>query len=67
MMPSSRSVITKHSAAPARRYRRSSFNGAKQLSALESENRHILWTLGALGVALIAALVVVAVHMTGGQ
>ncbi|MGI4821836.1 MAG: hypothetical protein ACRYFV_11555 [Janthinobacterium lividum] len=62
-MESSNPSIVKHSAAPARRYRRSSFNGAKQLSALESENRQVLWALGALGLALIVALAVVATHM----
>jgi hypothetical protein len=65
MMPSSNSSINKQSAAPARRYRRSSFNGAKQLSALESEGRQVLWALGGLGVALIVALVLVAIHMGG--
>ncbi len=64
-MPSSRSAITKHSAAPSRRHRRSAFNGSKQLSALEAENRQVLWALGALGLALIVALVVVAIHMAG--
>jgi hypothetical protein len=64
-MSSSNSSINKHAAAPTRRYRRSSFNGAKQLAALEAENRQVLWALGALGIALLVALVVVAIHMAG--
>jgi hypothetical protein len=51
-----------------RRYRRSSFNGAKQLSAAQAPNRRILVLLGLLGVVLLAALaVIVATHLGSGS
>jgi hypothetical protein len=55
-----------HSAAPAaQRYRRSSFNGARQLAALEAPGRRrivLLLTIliGSLTAALVAVAVVIA-------
>ena len=46
-------------ASSERRYRRSSFNGAKQLKAAQAPNRRILVLLGLLAVALLAALAVI--------
>jgi len=56
------------SLAPSeRRYRRSSFNGAKQLKAAQAPNRRILMLLGLLAVALLAALaVIVGTHLGSG-
>jgi hypothetical protein len=48
------------SLAPSeRRYRRSSFNGAKQLKAAQAPNRRILVLLGVLALALLATLAVI--------
>jgi hypothetical protein len=48
------------SLAPSeRRYRRSSFNGAKQLKAAQAPTRRILVLLGLLAVALVVALAVI--------
>ena len=54
------------SLAPSeRRYRRSSFNGAKQLKAAQAPNRRILVLLGVLAVALLAALaVIIGTHLS---
>jgi len=50
---------------PSRSYRRSSFNGAKQLSAAQASNRRTLLLVGALALALLVALGVVASHLAG--
>jgi hypothetical protein len=56
------------SLAPSeRRYRRSSFNGAKQLKAAQAPNRRILLLLGLLAAALLVALaVIVGTHLGSG-
>ncbi|QKG58228.1 hypothetical protein GKZ68_17315 [Hymenobacter sp. BRD128] len=46
-------------------YRRSSFNGAKQLEAAGASTRRTLLLVGALAVALVLALAVVAFHLVG--
>ncbi len=67
-MASPRSLPAKSLASADRRYRRSSFNGAKQLSAAQAPNRRILVLLGLLAVALLAALAVIVVtHLGSGQ
>jgi len=58
--------------SPARRsspspYRRSSFNGAKQLAAAGAPKRRMLLLIGALVVALVVTLGVVAYHLAGGN
>jgi hypothetical protein len=54
------------SLAPSeRRYRRSSFNGAKQLKAAQAPNRRILVLLGLLAAALLVALaVIIGTHLS---
>ena len=67
-MASPRSIGARSLATPVRRYRRSSFNGAKQLKAAQAPNRRILVLLGLLALALIAALaVIVGVHIQKGN
>jgi hypothetical protein len=67
-MASPRSVPANALAPSDRRYRRSSFNGSKQLSAAQAPNRRILVLLGLLGVALLAALAVIVVtHLGSGS
>jgi hypothetical protein len=67
-MASPRSVSAKSLAPSERRYRRSSFNGAKQLKAAQAPNRRILVLLGLLAVALLAALaVIVGTHLGSGS
>ena len=66
-MPSSRSVSSKHSTAHLRQYRRSSFNGARQLEAAGAKNRRVLAAVGLLALALVATLVVVAVHLASRE
>lgn len=67
-MASPRSVSAKSLAPSERRYRRSSFNGAKQLAAAQAPNRRILILLGLLAVALLAALaVIVGTHLGSGS
>lgn len=51
---------------PSRTYRRSSFNGAKQLEAAGASTRRTLLLVGALVVGLVIALGVVAFHLAGG-
>jgi hypothetical protein len=51
-------------ASPPRPYRRSSFNGAKQLEAAGAKTRRTLLLVGVLVVALVLALGVVAYHLT---
>lgn len=47
-----------------RGYRRSAFNGAKQLSAAQAPNRRILLLLALLVLALVGAIaVIVGVHL----
>ncbi|MVN76274.1 hypothetical protein GO988_08050 [Hymenobacter sp. HMF4947] len=58
--------VGQHASSPERRYRRSAFNGAKQLEAAGAKHRRVLWIMGLLTVALVGALVVVAVHLAGG-
>lgn len=48
-----------------RPYRRSSFNGAKQLEAAGASTRRTLVLVGVLVVALVVALGVVAFHLAG--
>ncbi|MBO2030157.1 hypothetical protein J4D99_02040 [Siccationidurans ginsengisoli] len=55
-----------HSSLPPRPYRRSSFNGAKQLEAAGASTRRTLLLVGALVVGLVVALGVVAFHLAGG-
>ena len=66
-MPS-RSVTSHPVATPARRYRRSAFNGARQLDAMQAPKRRLLLFLGLLALALVAALaVIVGVHVQSGH
>jgi hypothetical protein len=51
----------------SRTYRRSSFNGAKQLSAAQASTRRTLLLVGALVLALVVTLGVVAFHVTGAK
>lgn len=51
--------------APSRSYRRSSFNGAKQLEAAGATTRRTLVVVGLLVVALVVTLGVVAYHLAG--
>ena len=63
-MASPRSISARSLASSERRYRRSAFNGAKQLSAAQAPNRRILVVLGLLAFALVASLaVIVGVHL----
>ncbi|MGI4867156.1 MAG: hypothetical protein ACRYFZ_24780 [Janthinobacterium lividum] len=65
-MASPRSYPARSLASPVRRYRRSAFNGSKQLSAAQAPNRRILVLLGLLAFALVAAIaVIVGVHLQG--
>jgi hypothetical protein len=67
-MASPRSVPARSLAPSERRYRRSSFNGAKQLSAAQAPNRRILVLLGLLAVALLAALaIIVGTHLGSSE
>jgi hypothetical protein len=51
------------SSLASRSYRRSSFNGAKQLEAAGASTRRTLVLVGALVVALVITLGVVAFHL----
>jgi hypothetical protein len=63
-MASPRSISARSLASSERRYRRSAFNGAKQLSAAQAPNRRILVVLALLGLALVASIaVIVGVHL----
>ena len=66
-MASPRSISARPLASSSeRRYRRSAFNGSKQLSAAQAPNRRILVLLGLLAFALVAAVaVIVGVHLQG--
>ena len=67
-MASPRSISARSLASSERRYRRSAFNGAKQLSAAQAPNRRILVVLALLGLALVASLaVIVGVHLQSGS
>jgi hypothetical protein len=57
---SRRTPVSSHS------YRRSSFNGAKQLEAAGATTRRTLMVVGALVLALVVTLGVVAFHLVGG-
>ncbi len=50
---------------PARPYRRSSFNGAKQLAAAGATTRRTLAMVGVLVTALVVVLGVIAFHLVG--
>jgi len=52
-------------ARSSRPYRRSSFNGAKQLSAAQASTRRTLLLIGALALGLVVALGVVVFHLFG--
>jgi len=66
-MASPRSMPARSLAPSERRYRRSSFNGAKQLKAAQAPNRRILVVLGLLAAALLVALaVIVGTHLGTG-
>jgi hypothetical protein len=54
-------------ARSSRSYRRSSFNGAKQLSAAQASTRRTLLLVGALALALLVTLGVVAFHLSGSN
>ncbi len=58
---------SRRSSSPSRSYRRSSFNGAKQLDAVGASSRRTLTLVGLLVVALVVTLGVVAYHLTGGS
>lgn len=65
-MASSRSISDRSLASSGRRYRRSAFNGAKQLSAAQAPNRRILVLLAVLAFALVASIgIIVGVHLQG--
>ncbi len=67
-MASPRSASARPLAASEQRYRRSSFNGARQLSAAQAPARRILLLLGLLAVALLVALaVIVGTHFVGHE
>jgi hypothetical protein len=64
IMASPRSIAGRQPAPSERRYRRSAFNGAKQLRAAQAPNRRILVFLALLAFALLASLaVIVGVHL----
>lgn len=63
-MASPRSVTARSLASSERRYRRSTFNGSKQLSAAQAPNRRILLLLALLALGLVVAVaVIVGVHL----
>jgi hypothetical protein len=63
-MASSRSIPSRSLNSSERRYRRSAFNGAKQLSASQAPNRRVLALLAVLALGLFVALaVIVGVHV----
>jgi hypothetical protein len=63
LMASPRSLPVRSLAPPTRRYRRSAFNGAKQLDAAQAGNRRVLVLLGLLALGLLVAIaVIVGVH-----
>ena len=55
------------SSSSSRQYRRSSFNGAKQLKAAGAPTRWVLVAMGCLVVALVVTLGVVAYHLAQGS
>lgn len=64
-MASPRSASARPLATSERRYRRSSFNGARQLSAAQAPARRILVLLGLLAAALLVTVaVIVGTHLT---
>ena len=60
-------ISSSRRSAPSHSYRRSSFNGAKQLAAAGAATRRTLVLVGVLVVALIVTLGVVAFHLASGQ
>lgn len=56
---------SRRAASAPRPYRRSSFNGAKQLAAAGATTRRTLVVVGVLVVALVAVLGVIAFHLAG--
>lgn len=57
---------SRRSSIPAHSYRRSSFNGSKQLTAAGATTRRTLVLVSMLVVALVATLAVIAFHVVGG-
>lgn len=67
-MASPRSISAKPLASSERRYRRSAFNGSKQLAAAQAPTRRILVLLALLAFALVATLaIIVGVHLQRGD
>lgn len=66
-MASPTHLLSSQRAVPAQRYRRSSFNGAKQLSAAQKPRRLVLLAIGTLVLGLAAAIGTIAFHLLGGQ
>ena len=65
-MASPRSLPARSLTSPVQRYRRSAFNGARQLDAAQASSRRILVLLGLLALALVAAIaVIVGMHLQG--
>ena len=60
-------ISSSRRSVPSHSYRRSSFNGAKQLAAAGATTRRTLIVVGMLVVALVVTLGVVAFHLAGGQ
>jgi len=48
------------------RYRRSSFNGAKQLNAFQAPGRRMLLVIGLLAMTLLATVGVIVFHVAAG-
>ena len=68
VMPSSRSISISSEAAETRRYRRSAFNGAKQLAAAQAPQRRVLILLVLLALVLMTTLaLIVGVHMQSAE
>jgi hypothetical protein len=66
-MASPRSLPVRSLAPPTRRYRRSAFNGAKQLDAAQAGNRRVLVLLGLLALGLLVAIVGVHIQSSSEQ
>ncbi|WP_460582526.1 hypothetical protein [Hymenobacter arcticus] len=56
-------ISSSHRSVSPRPYRRSSFNGAKQLEAAGASTRRTLLVVGVLVVALVVTMGVVAYHL----
>ena len=55
-----------HTHSSSSRYRRSSFNGAKQLQAARKPRTLMLLAIGVLLLALVVAVGTIAFHLAGG-